>query len=283
MKNNQMNYEMNEENIYQNRRNTLTTYEVKKIVHEINKLSYPSKTLKIDPEFKNILPALPDNKYQALKNDIKISGCLNPIITWNDTIIDGHHRYKICSDLGISFNVESKEFDNRSEAKLWIVKNLIDRRSISLYEKILLFLPMVSYLSKKAKKNQGFNQYSGKSSYKIQVDVEIGKLAGASNVTVSQVFKIEKLASQQDKEDLRSGKISIVALFRKIRSKELAFKNIKYININNETSWSIRELFRLSKKLLLRYDLNKYETNKVKETFNNFEIVLYNNREQGEI
>lgn len=87
--------------------------------------------LKIDDEFKNLIPPLSADEYQQLKQNIIQEGCREAIITWNGYIIDGHNRYKICSQIGISFQVYSLNLHSREEVIAWICTNQLGRRNIS--------------------------------------------------------------------------------------------------------------------------------------------------------
>ena len=51
--------------------------------------------LKIDPEFKDLIRPLRRKEYLQLEENILDEGCRDPIIIWNDYIIDGHNRYSI--------------------------------------------------------------------------------------------------------------------------------------------------------------------------------------------
>ena len=52
--------------------------------------------LKIDPEFqKQINPPSFEETHQLEMNILKEERVLNPIITWNGYIVDGHTRYQI--------------------------------------------------------------------------------------------------------------------------------------------------------------------------------------------
>ena len=52
--------------------------------------------LKIDPEFRDKIPALTEAEFEQLKENILSDGeVYEPIVTWNDTIVDGHNRWRI--------------------------------------------------------------------------------------------------------------------------------------------------------------------------------------------
>ena len=89
--------------------------------------------LKIDPEFQSKIPPLQFEEEQQLEQNIIAEGrLLNPIITWNGYILDGHIRYRILKKHGfIKFEVEEIQLANKYEALAWICKNQLGRRNLS--------------------------------------------------------------------------------------------------------------------------------------------------------
>ena len=118
--------------------------------------------LKIDPEFKDLIRPLRRKEYLQLEENILDEGCRDPIIIWNDYIIDGHNRYSICTKYSIPFNTVSKDFASREEVIVWICKNQLGRRNIT--EETRKYLIGRQYESEKiidSKKNiRGKNQHS---------------------------------------------------------------------------------------------------------------------------
>ena len=98
--------------------------------------------LKIDPEFqKQINPPSFEETHQLEMNILKEERVLNPIITWNGYIVDGHTRYQILRKYPfIPFEVIEKEFSSRYEALVWICKNQLGRRNLTPEQK-KLWLP----------------------------------------------------------------------------------------------------------------------------------------------
>jgi len=88
--------------------------------------------LKIDPEFKNLIPRLSEEELTTLEQNILSHGrCRDSIIAWKDIIIDGHNRYAICQKYGIHYETTHKSFASRKEAELWIIQNQLGRRNIT--------------------------------------------------------------------------------------------------------------------------------------------------------
>lgn len=54
------------------------------------------------------------------------------LIVWNDTIIDGHNRWRIIQKHpDLPFTVEERTFENRDEAILWMCNNQLGRRNLN--------------------------------------------------------------------------------------------------------------------------------------------------------
>lgn len=85
----------------------------------------------IDKEFQSLIPPLSSEEKQGLEKLIIKDGCTDTIKLWNNTIIDGHNRYEICTRLGIEFKTESMQFDSRESVKLWMIELQGGRRNIN--------------------------------------------------------------------------------------------------------------------------------------------------------
>lgn len=91
--------------------------------------------LDIDEEFEQMLDPLTQLEFDQLKENIRRDGCIDPVRVWRRTIVDGHNRYKICSQLGIPFDIEEINFVDRNEAKRWIAAHQLGRRNLSMHRK----------------------------------------------------------------------------------------------------------------------------------------------------
>jgi len=89
--------------------------------------------LKIDQEFAEKIPPLTKEEFEQLEaNILKDRVVINPLIVWNDVIVDGHNRYRILQEHPeIPFQVHQKEFEDRYEAIAWICKNQLGRRNLT--------------------------------------------------------------------------------------------------------------------------------------------------------
>lgn len=107
--------------------------------------------LKIDPDFKNLLPELDDETYTDLTKDIMANGMFDPIITWHGFIADGHNRYEICKAHRIA-EVQTMELNKatKSEVMQWIVDHQYARRILLKSEKVKVLLKVEAQIAKEA-------------------------------------------------------------------------------------------------------------------------------------
>lgn len=91
-----------------------------------------SMEIKIDPEFRDIIPALTNAEFEQLEKNLVNEGCRERIITWNDYLIDGHNRYKICKKNDIPFEImEMNHFKDRHAVIDWMIQNQIGKRNLT--------------------------------------------------------------------------------------------------------------------------------------------------------
>ena len=88
--------------------------------------------LTIDPEFEAKCPPLTEDELSQLEENILEEGLvLMPLIVWNDTIVDGHNRYRIAqTHPGIGFRTHEKNFNSKYEAE-----EISDRAALRCREK----------------------------------------------------------------------------------------------------------------------------------------------------
>lgn len=185
--------------------------------------------MRIDNEFKNLIPALTDEEYKGLEQSILSEGCRDALVLWGDILVDGHNRYEICTKHGIEYKTIQKEFGSRDDVIQWIILNQFGRRNLPMYERAKLALRLKPVIAEKAKENQALyhgNQYDGLSQKSVEVQKpidtqkELAKAAGVSHDTIAKVEKIEKTASPEVKAKLQSGDMSINQAYKAIKLEE---------------------------------------------------------------
>lgn len=184
--------------------------------------------LKIDPEFQSLLLPLPNEKFRQLEENIKADGCMDALVIWNGTIVDGHNRYKICQENGIPFNVEEKEFADRDEVVEWIIRNQFGRRDLSPAQRSELALRLKPVLQKQAKENQKISEGRGKKGSanspnlnRTDTREELAKVAGVSSNTLGRVEVIHKKGTPEQIDRIRKGGKgnSVNAIYKEVTGK----------------------------------------------------------------
>ena len=162
------------------------------------------QAIKIDEEFRTIIPPLTDDEFQRLEKSILAEGVREPIITWNGTIIDGHNRYRICEKHGLDFKTSEREFDSRDAAKIWIIENQFGRRNLDVYIRGALAIKLKSLYESEARRHSDANLRRGTKIPDSQnsdtrgigrTDERLAKIAGVSRDTIRKIEKIETEAA----------------------------------------------------------------------------------------
>jgi len=180
--------------------------------------------IKINPEFKSIIPQLTQEEYSQLEDDIIAKGCLDSLKIWNGILLDGHNRYDICNRLNIPFKTQEMQFKNEIDVKEWIIDNQLARRNLSPYQRGVLALKKKDIIAERAKEKQ---RDSGgavpQKSAKPHIDTreEIAKEAMVSHDTISKIELIEKKATPEIKEKLNAGELSIHKAYSAIKKEEI--------------------------------------------------------------
>jgi hypothetical protein len=194
-------------------------------------------TFKIDPKFRDLIPALSEDEYAQLEKNIIAEGCRDPLIVWGGILIDGHNRHDICQKNKIAFKTTERKFADRDEAIQWIINNQFGRRNLSLYDRAALALKYEEIEKKKGKRNmasggkeKGLTKMINHNTQRI-----LSKRANVSQGTMHKVKFIEEKASAEIKQKIRSGAITVGRAFEDLHKdeKKKRITNIKEHYANN--------------------------------------------------
>lgn len=209
----------------------------------------------INEEFKNLIPPLTDEEYKGLEENIVKEGCRDALVLWGDTLIDGHNRYKICTEHNIPFKTIQKDFKNKDEVLLWMIDNQKSRRNLTAFSRGILESKAIEILSKQAKAKIGGDKKSQeykenhlceftqmidkpknilKPEPKIDVKKELAKRIGTGEQTASRILtinkRIEKAIEEEKpiagkkpeelKKELMSGSVTVNEAYNKIKLEE---------------------------------------------------------------
>jgi len=182
--------------------------------------------IKINEEFKRLIPALTQEEYKQLEDNILKEGIREKIITWNDTIIDGHNRYEIAQKWNLDYQTEPMHFKDEDEVKEWMILNQFGRRNLSNYQRSVLALELEGLFSEKAKQKQKLSKGKGiqKSEDLNEPEIvsikEVAKVANVSHDTIAKVKKIQEKAPEEVKAKLTTGEVSINQAYQDIKKEE---------------------------------------------------------------
>jgi len=184
--------------------------------------------LVVDEELERVAPPLAENEMEILKADILEHGCKFPLIVWGDTIVDGHNRYRICKEEGIPFGIEQMEFSDKTEAKLWIVKNQLGRRNLKDFQRCEMVLPLENEIKAEVdnRKREGISaaRSGDQKVHKFapsQKSREIlAEMAGVSYTTLDKVKVIIGEADEETLQKLRSGELKIHTAYTQLKKKD---------------------------------------------------------------
>lgn len=200
----------------------------------------------ISEKFKTLMPPLSEEEYKNLEDSIVSEGCRDPLVLWNDTLVDGHNRYEICQKHGIEFKTIQMEFDSEEDVEFWIIKNQLSRRNIGPGTRIILAKKLEPWLREKARENQSTagkeygrgiengeeigsvnidKSYSKDSSKPIDVRKEIADAARVSTGTLAKFNKVEKerpdLAEKILSNEMKIGKAHRIMKEDEAKQKQL--------------------------------------------------------------
>lgn len=185
--------------------------------------------LTIDPEFEAFIPPLDAMDYAHLKANILADGCREPISVWNGTILDGHNRYRICTENGIPFStIEISSVHTRAEAFVWMYENQLGRRNLEPFMRAEMALKVKPYIEERArersranlKQNAGSTEWQNSATREkpIRTDEKLAEKANVSRNTIQRVEKILEKAKPEVIEKARSGEISINQAYQTVKS-----------------------------------------------------------------
>lgn len=211
--------------------------------------------IQVKDEFKKLIPPLSIDEHTQLTLNICKEGIREPLILWNNYIIDGHNRYEIAKQFNLEYKTINKEFDNEDEAKEWMILNQFGRRNLSAYQRSVLALELEDVFRIKAKENQGTRTDTTYVRNLTNVDTkkELSKVASVSHDTIAKVKKIQEKAPQEIKTKLSTGEISINAAYKEIKKEEKKEERNKKIEEIKQNAKNYKE----NKIKLLEGDLFK--------------------------
>ncbi len=174
--------------------------------------------IKVDPEFKALIPPIDQGARDELERSLREQGCRDALIVCKldgeDVLLDGHNRHEICKKLGIPFETKDISIPSRIDAKIWIIKNQRARRNLDESQRAMLAVRLEDLYAEEAKNRQGLRTdldpnlgrgELGRSAEKAAKDM------GVSHQTVSFAKKAIKKGIPELADLVKTGMVAVSA------------------------------------------------------------------------
>jgi hypothetical protein len=189
-------------------------------------------SLRINPQYEKMLPKMSEEEFAELKASIKTEGQHYPIIVNEDLeVLDGHHRVRACSELGIEPDFEVRKFEDKLLEKKFVIEANLRRRHLNNFQLVELAVPLLEIEKALAKKRQ-IKAQKNEDDIRLGLEPEdtlpvikpkaeeVAKKAGVSTSMFEKGKRILETASEEEKQRLREGKTSISKVYREIVAPE---------------------------------------------------------------
>ena len=189
--------------------------------------------LLINKEYEKLVPPLPKEEYESLKESIKKNGLWMPIIVnEKNQILDGHHRYKICKELGINLKHAVRKFTTKCDEIIFVGECNLKRRQLTTLQRIDLVRKLEHLTQSKQKYEWNLVKSQTLWFLKTQGSVRkiLGKKAQVSGSTYEKGTTVLEKATKKDIESINKGDKTITKVYReikKVEQKEKRHKELK--------------------------------------------------------
>jgi len=209
------------------------------------------KNITINTTFRSLIPPLATEELAQLEANIIADGCRDPLVTWNNTLIDGHNRYDICQRNGIKFQTVALEFADEEAAKDWIDANQLGRRNLTPDQRSIIRGRRYNRTKKSHGAEPGTKRVKSQSETLQDTATAIAEKHGVSRATVIRDGKraeaIEKLAETMPEEAqaVKDGKKRFNEVRREIKraevQKAVKMPDAKYRVIYADPPWAYND------------------------------------------
>jgi len=173
------------------------------IEEEIEKVAeFDTPEFKIDPEFKRLIPPLDAAAKEELKLSLQRDGCRDKLtvckLDGECVLLDGHNRYDICkeNEPRIPFETTEITVSDRTEAKIWIIKNQRGRRNLNESQRAMLAVALKDLYAEEAKLRQGTRTDLGKKLDERETGRSAEKAGEDLGISHQTVIFAEKVAKK---------------------------------------------------------------------------------------
>jgi len=190
-------------------------------------------------EIANLFPMMQPDELSDLVDDIKQNGLIEPIVLYEEKILDGRNRYLACGEAGVKPHYE---YYKGNEPVGYVISKNVQRRHLNGSQKAMIALEVKDIFEREAKKRQGTRTDLNipeliPESDKGEARDKAGKAVGVSGRYVSDAEKIKREAPEYV-EPIMRGEMTITeakTVIKKQKRENEIQEQIKEIEQNDFT------------------------------------------------
>jgi hypothetical protein len=183
----------------------------------------------VNEDLKTYIDPLTPDEHEALERSILAEGCRDALVLWGDVLVDGHNRYGICRKHGLPFEtVQNPRFQSIEDVHLWMIDQHLGRRSVSDFQRGVLALRKREIVAERAVASKDAAMRAEvlgeaaplpspidgapvAAAEPLKTREAVAKAARLSSSQVVMIEKIQKQATPERVEAIKSGTISLSA------------------------------------------------------------------------
>ncbi len=152
--------------------------------------------VRIDPEFAALCPPLSVEEAAQLEANILAEGCRDALVVWDDVLLDGHNRKRICDRHGLPYDTMAVTLPDREAAIDWILRNQLGRRNLHP-DAASLMRGRLYNRQKRERGGTGANQYT-EQKYQSDTSATAERLSAELGVSAPTIKRDGKFAEAVD-------------------------------------------------------------------------------------
>lgn len=181
----------------------------------------------------DLIPTMTDAEFAELREDIAANGLLDPIMLYEDKILDGRHRYRACEETGVCPVFTQYEGDSPAA---YVISHNLKRRSLNQSQKAMVASDFVPELAVEAKRRPHLRESPRDEHGHVMANAEsedsalgrsAARVAEQFGVGHAQVIRANKIKLEDPvlATRVRGGEVTIGAAIKQLAQQESAQQN----------------------------------------------------------
>ena len=181
--------------------------------------------MKIHPIARHFYTRMSVNAFEDLKKSIDEHGQKDPVILYEEKILDGWHRFKACEEIGIDCEFEeSLEILSEKDAVEYLMKVNAARRHMGDTERVILAHKLSQGYTHGGDRKTGKKREIGEISVKKAAEV-----TGASYDKIKLIRRAEKEGREDLIDSVRNDKITFAQMRQELEREKLEKERLEAI------------------------------------------------------